>query len=237
MLFCQVSSAGQSHFYESPQKKSPVVLFVHGGALVNGHAYQYNELAKTFNSHGLCLKIVEYRLAPNVKHPAPVEDLDQELMQTLNYQSKNCDMSRVFLMGHSAGAHMIAFWSTEHSLTQIKGFIGLEGIYDLPNLAETWPSYPEQFLNSAFGPQSLWAKASPQRRAMKSHAPWLIIHSRQDELVDLKQSKDFKDHLLQQKINVKFSEVASYSHFEVVKNLSVKNDSIFKMTLQFIRSK
>lgn len=80
------------------------------------------------------------------------QNLAEVIEKSQSLKSKYCDVKSVFLMGHSAGAHMIAFWASQNQISFIKGFIGLEGIYDLNNLAQKWPTYPKLFLNSEFLP-------------------------------------------------------------------------------------
>ncbi|KAI9335452.1 hypothetical protein DFJ73DRAFT_851820 [Zopfochytrium polystomum] len=83
----------------------------------------------------------------------------------------------------------------------VKGFVGLQGIYDVRALVESHPTYEDWFVRPALGPAtppdedptaSTWAAASPVRYARLApgleHAAHLIVHSPEDELVEVDQS-------------------------------------------------
>ncbi|KAI8817605.1 Alpha/Beta hydrolase protein [Fimicolochytrium jonesii] len=80
----------------------------------------------------------------------------------------------------------------------IKGCVGVEGIYDIPTLASQYPSYVD-FISLAFGDSpDAWRRASPQHLLPSSGValpPYLVVHSPQDELMDLPHSERFADYL------------------------------------------
>lgn len=197
--------------------KKPVVIFVHGGAWVSGSASQYLGLKAAWNQAGYCPVMAEYKLAPKFKHPSQVAELET-LIRTLATQAPaECDAGRIFLVGHSAGAHMIAFWNTHHSSKSVKGFVGLAGIYDLPLLLKKWPAYEEQFVRAEFGSER--ETASPARLPVKSRTPWLLMHSTDDELVDVGQTANFQKHLQALSVPVQFI-LLKGRHFGIVDQLA-----------------
>ena len=183
------------------------------------------------------MALAEYGLAPQHQHPEPVQDLQTVLQKLKTLKSKKCDVQKIFLFGHSAGAHMIAFWSTLYSDQNIKGFIGLEGIYDLPNLLKVWPDYKVAFISSAFGETNNLALASPTRLKIKSPSPWLILHSEKDELVDVAQSMDFHQHLLNQKLSSELVLLKTENHFGVIESLKKRDSAATKGLLAFVKKK
>lgn len=216
--------------------RAPIFLFVHGGAWQSGDKSEYKAGAETLLKHGICSVIVNYRLSDEAKHPAPVEDLNAIITDLSKLKLKSCDTSRLYLAGHSAGAHMIAFWNTQYSSSAVKGFIGIEGIYDIPNLIKVWPGYADWFISKEFGSDpAKWVAASPTRLKMKSQAPWLVIHSAKDELVDLKQSKDFYQLLLKQNIKAQYFDLMSESHFGAVANIQKLDSPITKKIVEFLK--
>src|SRR5262245_40358111 len=54
----------------------PAVVWIHGGALINGDRNSVpRELAKLCDAHDYVLLSIDYRLAPEVKLPAIIDDL------------------------------------------------------------------------------------------------------------------------------------------------------------------
>lgn len=208
----------------------PTLVFLHGGAWVGGDLSQYEDGAQAYNSKGVRVVLANYRLAPNFKHPVPVDDLDAILKKL------PATYSQIYLAGHSAGAHLIAFWNTAHTDARVRGLIGIEGIYDISKLVKVWPSYRGSFISAEFGPDaSKWAAASPAILPAKSKIAWLLIHSEKDELVDLAQTTDFQKHLLSQKIPVELMQLKTESHFGAVENFGQAGSPVFLKTLSFIQ--
>jgi acetyl esterase/lipase len=195
------------------------MIFVHGGAWVSGSASDYGALGDALKARGLCTVLVDYRLAPEYEHPAPVEDLDSAIAKLKKNPPEGCDPGRIFLSGHSAGAHMIAFWATKHADPSVIGFIGIEGIYNIPELVAKWPAYEDQFITSEFGNKTKWKAASPALQRLKNRAPWLIIHSKLDELVDTAQSSGFQKHLNADGIDARLEFLNDGSHFGALESL------------------
>lgn len=227
-LLSMIAGASDVDVYEPKGAAQATVFFVHGGAWLGGDKSEYASLAPTFTSKGFRFIALNYRLAPDHKHPAPVDDLDHALAKYEN----------IYLIGHSAGAHMIAFWNTAHVNAHVKGFIGLEGIYDLPKLVKTWPAYKDWFVSKEFGEDaSKYGADSPSTLTVKSKTPWLVIHSAKDELVDLAQSTDFVAHLKQQGVPVEFVRLTDQSHFDAATSLRDPSSAPAKAVLKFLTTK
>ena len=131
---------------------------------------------------------------------------------------------------------MIAFWGTQHKTSNVKGFIGLEGIYNLPNLIKKFPNYQDWFITKAFGDNKNLEKASPASLPFQHQGRWLVVHSENDELVDLQQSKDFEMHLKKESISVNFLQLKKENHFQVVEALNSKESVLNKAILKFINN-
>ena len=110
----------------------------------------------------------------------------------------------------------MAFEASRSPHPEVRGWIGVEGIYDLKSLAKRWPAYPEWFLNRAFGPSS---QEWPEWRTLRSTVPWLVVHSNEDELVDRGQSETFVEHLRKQKVPAEMRRLEAGSHFGVLDRL------------------
>ncbi len=127
-------------------------------------------------------------------------------------------------MGHSAGAHAAGLIATDAGLRRRagspRGFVGIEGTYDVPALAARFPDYGERFLGEAFSADRRgWAGASPTWRAVASRGmargPWLLAHSDADELVDAAQTDGFEQRLRGAGVRVERVRLRGASHFAV----------------------
>jgi acetyl esterase/lipase len=87
----------------------PVILFVHGGAFVDGERNRsdevYSNVLHYFARHDIVGINIEYRLAPEHPYPAATEDVALALQWAVAHAAEfGGDPDSIFLMGHSAGA-------------------------------------------------------------------------------------------------------------------------------------
>ncbi|MDE8346529.1 MAG: alpha/beta hydrolase [Acidocella sp.] len=110
---------------------APVLVFFYGGSWQSGSRTDYSFIAGLFAARGFVVVLPDYRIFPDVRYPAFIEDcaasLDWVSSHIANYGG---DPKTVFVMGHSAGAYnaMMAVLMAESS--DIAGVIGLAGPYD-----------------------------------------------------------------------------------------------------------
>lgn len=153
--------------------------------------------------------IPNYRLtvgeAAHLQHPAHAEDILAFLTFLLDWDQRGLgafDPNRIYLMGHSCSAHMLASIFLDSSsitpsltpspalLGSVQGIIMSEGIYDIDLLLSSFPAYRDWFIEAAFGAQSSYPAASILALPLRAAAlRWLVIHSKGDTLVDLTQSE------------------------------------------------
>ena len=227
--------AGGFDLYETPSGKAArTLVFVHGGAWIGGDKLQYKPLGQRISERGFCAVIAGYSLAPKHRHPRPVLDLNNILKELSRKKSMNCDFGKLYLVGHSAGAHTISFWASKYRNANVHGFVGLEGIYDIPNIVKAFPDYTDWFINAEFGVKKNWEAASPTRLKLLQRSPWLVVQSKKDELVDGKQATDFKLSLEKQKIENEILWLEKDLHFEVVKKLEKEDSELLKKIAEFV---
>ena len=241
LFFLSINLQAQTFTFaktENKKAKNPILVFVHGGAWVSGRAEDYKDLINSFAKNGVCAAAIDYRLAPKFQFPAPIEDLDTALNALIKDNAKsNCDINRIFLMGHSAGAHSIAMWNLKFKLKNVRGFIGLSGIYDIPLLIKTWPQYEDQFITLEFGASSKWQDESPAYAMFENKANWILVTSKKDELVDTAQTELFKRHLEELSIKVNLITLDKESHFGTVAASADPKSELFKTILAFVNQK
>lgn len=90
--------------------KLPAVFWIHGGGYVMGHPDGDDSLCESFVTNINCVVVsIDYRLAPEHKYPAAIEDCYAGLKWTVNNAEKlKIDSSRIAIAGASAGGGLTA---------------------------------------------------------------------------------------------------------------------------------
>jgi acetyl esterase/lipase len=120
---------------------APVMIYVHGGAYVRGDKDFYGEIygniSTWFARQGVLGINATYRLAPAAKWPAGADDVRGMVKWTREHAARfGGDGSRIYLMGHSAGATHVASYIFDKSLQPdsgpgVRGAILISGRYRL----------------------------------------------------------------------------------------------------------
>lgn len=93
-------------FRADDKVQRPVVVWIHGGALINGHRASINaRVKKRMLDTGYVIVSLDYRLAPETKLPAIIEDVQDAFKWIREHgrASFNADTRRIAVMGSSAG--------------------------------------------------------------------------------------------------------------------------------------
>jgi acetyl esterase len=87
----------------------PLVLFMHGGGFVLGDLDTHDSICSVIAHEANCVVCaVDYRLAPESRFPAPVDDGAAALAYLLSHaQTLGFDASRIAFCGDSAGANIV----------------------------------------------------------------------------------------------------------------------------------
>ncbi len=174
----------------------PVLMFVHGGGWSRGDRRMVNALPDYATRHGLTLASTAYRLAPAVT----ARDAGLDIAAAVAEVRRALPGRPIFLLGHSAGAHLAALVGVDPAYlgavgmkpSDLGGVILLDGAgYDA-----TGPRGPgvvgralDAMYDQAFGPPG-----DPERAALSptlrvtaggAYPPFLIFHvaSRQDSAI------------------------------------------------------
>lgn len=129
-------------------RPKPALVFVHGGAFLDGNPNRteeiYSNVLHYFARHGIVGINMGYRLAGDAIYPAATNDVASVIKWVrLHAQEIGVDPSRIFLMGHSAGAAHAGSYAYDKRLQPaegpgIAGFIVVSGRVR----AETLPENP-----------------------------------------------------------------------------------------------
>lgn len=120
------------------EEKTPVIIIVHGGGWVYGTKEIYQFYGMGLAQRGFAVISYTYRLAPEVKYPASLEDTNAVIEWMYENKEKyGFDTEHVFMVGDSAGAHLLGLYSA------ICTDVSYAAHYDF--------KVPNQFVPSAIG--------------------------------------------------------------------------------------
>lgn len=229
--------------YAPPGRGRPLVVFIHGGGWrigdkSNGPAGR--EKAAYFNGLGCAYASLNYRLSPDVTHPAHVEDVAAALAWLhRNAEAQGIDGARMVVMGHSAGAHLAGLVATDarrlrrHGLSPsiLRGAILLDGAgYDVTQQAPAVIArggFVGAMYADAFGRDgSLWRDASPtlQVAAGVGTPPFLIVHASRPD--STRQSRDLAARLRAAGVDARLHEARGYTHAQINRRIGELGESV-----------
>lgn len=193
------SSTQKLVVYASSQRSAPrpVLLFIHGGSWSSGNPDDYGFVARALAPEGFIVVIAGYRLFPEARFPAMLEDAASAIAWTrANAARLGGDPARIVLVGHSAGAYnavMTALdgqWLAKEGLgtDAVAGVIGLAGPYDF------YPFTSEGSRNS-FGQVADAGSTQPVNFANSGAPPMLLLHGETDTTVRARNSRALADAL------------------------------------------
>lgn len=172
--------------YPGPDS-GPILLFVHGGGWMRGERSMVSSLPDYARRHGLTLASTSYRLVPAVRAKQQAEDVAAAIADL----HRRLPDRPIFLIGHSAGAHLAALVGVDPVYLGAQGMkpsdLGGVILLDGAGYDATGPRGPgivgralDQRYDAAFGPEGSPARAelSPTLRVNAGQAwpPFLIFH-------------------------------------------------------------
>jgi acetyl esterase/lipase len=161
------------------------VVFFHGGRWSYGQKEEYRFVAQALVARGYAVAVCNYRKYPSVRFPAFVEDGAAAIAWAFgNLPAHGVDPDRIFLMGHSAGAHIAALATMDRRYSEthgtdpdrIAGLVLMSGPFDF------FPIRGDD-LRDIFGPEELHAETQPMRFVRSGLPPMLFLHGRRDRTV------------------------------------------------------
>jgi acetyl esterase len=132
--------------YRPTQGQLPLALFFHGGGWTINDLDTHDELCRRLaRGSGVLLAALDYRRAPEHKHPAALEDAYLAYRWLLdNAASIGCDASRRVVLGESSGA------TTAAALSLLLRDLGAPAptyqaiVYPVMDVPGQWPSHTER---------------------------------------------------------------------------------------------
>jgi acetyl esterase/lipase len=176
-------------------RRNTAVVFVHGGGWNMGNAEQYRFVGRYFANLGYRAALLGYRLAPQHRYPAQLEDVRVGLRVSIQrFESEGRQVGRFVLGGHSAGAQLAALLTYDSSLgadvrSRLAGMFCLSGPLDF-SLCQT--GRIRTLIDGYLGNLENRAVADPiQLVSSAVSVPVLCFHGANDPVVNFENSASF----------------------------------------------
>ena len=223
----------------------PVALYFYGGGWRSGDKRLFEHLGRALALRGIVLVAVNYRLTPAVRNPAHADDCAAAVAWTrANIARHGGDPSAIFLIGHSAGAHLAALITLDTRFLAgagvppeiIRGTVMISGVSDLRVHAETTVFTSREYIEEAFGrEESELAAASPVTHLRSGLPPFLVIVAENDPPGLREQGKRFSELLREAGGEVLYISVKGRDHFSIVRRFGPSDDPTAGAIADFIK--
>ena len=187
----------------------PTVILVHGGGWTAGDKETFfKPFFEPLTKAGFAWFTINYRLAPQYRYPAAVDDVVAAIKFVEAHASEyKVDRKRLALSGESAGGHLVALVGARYGrqlhLAAVVPFYPptdfdamLEGADQTPNAVTA----VEKFLGVTElngDARKLMREASPVTYVKKNMPPFLFVHGTGDKTVSFHQSVEMCDRMKQ----------------------------------------
>jgi acetyl esterase/lipase len=200
-----------------PAQAAPVVVFFYGGSWQGGERGHYRFVGEALASEGVMVVVPDYRVWPDARFPDFIEDGARAVAWVraeIGYHGGDPD--QIYLMGHSAGAHIAALLALDPRYLAragvnrgvLAGLIGLAGPYDfLPLRDET--------LKRIFEVPDM-AQTQPITFVDGEAPPALLLHGQSDVTVLPRNSARLAQALEAAGVAVEHREYANLGHIGLV---------------------
>jgi acetyl esterase/lipase len=163
-------------------RDAPVVVFFYGGSWNSGSRADYAFAGRAMAARGYVAVVPDYRLVPQVRYPAFVEDGAAAVAWTVaNAARFGGDPARLATMGHSAGGYIAVLlaldvrWLAAAGVPgAVKAAVGLAGPYDFA------PFAPGGAAAAAFG-QAVDVRTTQPITFARADAPPLLLLQGSDD--------------------------------------------------------
>lgn len=224
--------------YPKSDKPLPAIISVHGGRWRAGNRRDASSIkVKQWASLGFFAMSIDYRLVTCTPAPACYQDLQCAIRFVhANARQYNIDTKRIFLIGQSAGGHMVSLAATigdgpfprtggwAKASNDFKAAISVAANYELTTL-----SWGKIWTPSKGDPVKARKLASPVNHVSKSTKPLLVLHSDNDTSVPIANALLMVEKLKEKGAEHVFFRYPKAGHMGITKE-------VIKRSLEFIKS-
>ena len=210
--------------YTTKRSHAPINIFIHGGAWRGGLARNYAYAAELFvhaGAHYVVLDFINVIEAGGSLMPMAEQVRRAVAWVRRNARSFGGDPERIYVSGHSSGAHLTGVllttdWRKEFDLPPdtVKGAMCCSGMFDLEPVRLSARNRYVKFTDEM--EQAL----SPQRHLDKLNAPVIVAYGTLETPEFQRQSRDFAAAVKAAGKPVQLLVGEAYNHFEIPETLA-----------------
>ena len=205
--------------YKTRRQNAPVVIYIHGGAWRNGTAKDFAFPAEMFMNAGAHFVVPDFVQVQDAG--GSLLPMIEQVRRAVTWVYKNAasfggDAERIFITGHSSGAHLagvtlVTDWVNDYGLPPdvIKGGLLVSGMYDLKPVRLSKRSEYVKFTDE------IEEKLSSQRHLDKLIAPVIIAYGTQETPEFQRQSREFAAAVKAAGKPVELIVGEGFNHFEM----------------------
>ena len=227
-------------FKTRKSKNNPVVIFIHGGYWEEGNKNIYGFLGLNFAKKGIVTVIPNYTLSPDGSYDTMAKEVAAAIKWTYeNIEKYNGNPDQIFLMGHSAGGHLIALVGTNPKYLEntnlIKGIILNDAAgLDMNSFLEKYPPTKNRNYDVTWtkNPEN-WKDASPIYFLSEKTPPIFMITGTKTYPSIISQNKDFVEKLNTYQPSVKIN-YQSKKHIPMMSQFIFPWNKNYKQIIKFI---
>jgi acetyl esterase/lipase len=173
----------------------PMVVFWYGGMWIQGTKEHYRFVGAALANSGYVAVLPDYRRFPQARFPQFIEDGALAVKWAREHAGElGGDPNSIFLMGHSAGAHLAATLALDERYlgkvggdsSWIRGWISLSAPYELRWLPPRLYSIFQSHAATEWRPIALVTNHAP---------PALLVHGLEDSMVHPQEALDMEAKL------------------------------------------
>lgn len=214
----------------------PVMVFIHGGAWRALGSKDASAPAPTFIENGCLYVALNFDNIPAVRLPEMVDQCRRAMVWIAgNIAAFGGDPGRIYLSGHSSGAHIAGVllttdWAAHGGAPDlVKGGLLMSGMYDLyPVMLSARSSYVK------ITPEEL-AALSAMRHLDQVRCDMIVVNGDRESPEFKRQSQVFASALAGMGRLTARLELAGKNHFEVPEALNDPASAVSKATLQMMK--
>ncbi|HRS72772.1 MAG TPA: pectinesterase family protein, partial [Anaerohalosphaeraceae bacterium] len=182
----------------------PAVILIHGGGWSSGDKKDMAFLTEPLSEAGLVWFSINYRLAPDYRWPACLEDVKTAIRWVKSHAKEyKADASRIGLIGYSAGGHLACMAAvTADEQTRVQAVVGIAPPTDHEadsrrrgGLSPSLQKLLDRQQEITDETRLLLQRISPVQYVNAGLPPFLLIHGTEDTSVPYSQSIEFKAKL------------------------------------------
>ncbi|MBS2017697.1 MAG: alpha/beta hydrolase [Deltaproteobacteria bacterium] len=226
------------------RKDAPVVVFVHGGSWIHEDKDEWSFVTGLYGSIGVSLAkrgivtvIPNYRLGPEVDIDGILDDVAAALRWTTAHAREHGgDARRIVLMGHSAGAHLVALAAIdERQLAKrgvdpriVAGVVALSTVWSIEEMHDDLgAALGEKVTYPVFGrDRARWDDYSPLSRMHVGQPPLLVAVGGADYAYMIPAAARATERAKALGNEAEHVLVPGYSHREMVLTFGARDDAL-----------